>query len=163
LSVQNVGTGDSANYFAVVSNPYGSVTSSVANINVFGTNTGANITCATIGAAGTDWETTTNWSDSQAASVSAAQSPGNTYEVLVGARLRSPVNPTVATFPGRQLTLDGNGIFTNLVANLPGAPVAEFRFKQPTYGSVQGTVIFPKLIMNGGQLDNGADSGGGVN
>src|SRR5207253_2140264 len=77
----------------------------------------------------------------------------NTYEVLPGARLRSPDGPVIANFPGRQLTLDGNSVWN--VNPGAGALIGEFRFKQHTYGTVNGVVNFPRLRMNGGQLDVG--------
>src|SRR2546430_776066 len=111
---------------------------------------------------GNDWDigdinpgSNTNWSDANPASYSAASSPGNTYEVLPGARLRSPDGPVVTTFPGRRLTLDGDAVWN--VNPAAGATIGEFRFKQHTYGAVNGVVNFTQLVMNGGQLDVGND------
>jgi len=57
--------------------------------------------------------------------------------------------------------VDGDGVWN---VNPPlGGSIAEIRFKQPTYGTVNGTVNFKKLVLDGGQLDAGADSGGNVN
>src|SRR6185436_4418365 len=63
------------------------------------------------------------------------------------------------------LTLDGDGIWNLNPA--AGATISEIRFKQPTYGTVNGTVVFKKLVMKGGQLDVGNDGvlivGGEIN
>jgi hypothetical protein len=89
---------------------------------------------------------------------------GNTYEVLVGGRVRSP-NGTVAsggtatdnqtfTFPGDSLQLDGNG-FSNTPAN-----AGELRLKQGFNGATfnfPGVGGNPGLILNGGQLNDGED------
>jgi hypothetical protein len=164
ILISNLNSGDSLDYVLTMTNPYGSATSSVANISVQTTSPAEAITMAVQQAAGFDWDnsaTPNNWSDNLPASTSAASKPGSTYEVLAGGRLRTPINPTVATFPGNVLTVDGDGVWN---VNPPiNATIGEIRFKQPTYGVVNGTVIFKQLRMNGGQLDNGADSGGGIN
>ena len=66
--------------------------------------------------------------------------------------MRSPQNPRTAVFPGNVLTLSGTGVWTNSPSTNYGG-VAELRFKQPN----PGTVIFNRLVMNGGQLDAGND------
>src|SRR5205823_6078219 len=138
-----------------------------ANLTITATNpVASNITMTNQEPTGNDWDigaTTpggnTNWSDLNPATYSAAQGPGNTYELLPGARLRTPDGPVTTAFPGRQLTVDANGVFSN--APTLGAPTAEIRFKQYTFGTnnnmVNGVVNFPKLRMNGGQLDTGND------
>lgn len=104
------------------------------------------------------WETP-QWSDGNPASVSAAANPLNTYEVLPGARLRSPDSSTNATFPGSVLKLDGNSVW-NLAPAVNG-PLAEIRFKQGDTLDENGVatrfgyVTFPNLVLNGGQLDTG--------
>ena len=98
---------------------------------------------------GNDWETAGAWSDGKAASASSAANPTNVYEVLAGARLRSP-GTAEATFPGATLIVSGDS-----VPVIPsGATTSEIRFKQ---ASDMGTVTFPMLVMNGGQLDLGND------
>jgi hypothetical protein len=164
LTIANINNNDSLDYVLTITNPYGAVTSSIANLFVQATSAAENITLAAQQAAGSDWDSTlspNNWSDSLPASLSAVAKPGSTYEVLAGARLRSPLNPTVATFPGNVLTIDGDGVWN--VNPAAGATIGEIRFKQPTYGLLNGTVFFKKLVMNGGQLDSGADSAGGIN
>jgi hypothetical protein len=164
LTIANINNNDSLDYVLTISNPYGAMTSSVANLVVQFTSPPENITLGAQQAAGFDWDNSAspnNWSDFLPASTSAVSKPGSTYEILAGARLRSPINPTVATFPGNMLTVDGDGVWN--VNPAAGATIGEIRFKQPTYGLINGTVIFNKLVMNGGQLDNGADSGGGIN
>ena len=53
------------------------------------------------------------------------------------------------------VTVDGDGIWVRDPG--AGATIGEIRLKQPTYGTVNGIVNFPRLRMNGGQLDAGND------
>jgi hypothetical protein len=101
-------------------------------------------------AAGVDWNTPTNWSDGNPASVSAALPGTIYYEVLPNARLRTPAAGP-ATFPGKVLTIDGDG---NFVAG-GSATIGELRF-------AASPMTFPKLIMNGGQIDASLGGGAGV-
>ncbi len=155
LSIANISLADSLDYFVVVANTYGSVTSSIATLTVQQAGAAEDITMSAQEAAGADWDTGASWSDGQMASDSAVQKPGSIYEVLAGARLRSPQNPNIAIFPGKVLKIDGDGVWN--VNPAAGATIGELRFKQPTSGTVNGTVIFPQLVMNGGQLDVGND------
>jgi alpha-L-arabinofuranosidase len=102
-------------------------------------------------AIGQDWETTGLWSDGNAASVSAAASPNTTYEVLPNARLRTPATGG-GTFPGNVLTVDGDGNFSSG----GGANIGELRLKSSPN-------TFPRLVMNGGQLDQSIGGGAGIN
>jgi hypothetical protein len=138
----------------IVANGSGSVTSAVANLTVQPTLAGQNITMAVQQAVNLDWDTTATWSDGQAASVSAASAPANTYELLPGSRMRTPIAPRTANFPGNLLKVDGNGVWVNNPA-AGNTTIAEIRFKQPFLGVGNGIVNFPKLVMNGGQLDLG--------
>ena len=164
LALSNITAAEAADYIAVVTNANGTATSLPATLTVQAVLGGPlAITMINQEAAGSDWNTAGQWNDGQgglAASVSALEFPGSTYELLPGARLRSPsgapgngVNPPNAIFPGVQLTIDGNGVFTNAPA--AGAPSAELRLKQPLLTGC--TVTFNKLIMNGGQIDLGSD------
>src|ERR1041385_1213017 len=112
----------------------------------------ANITMSVQQAGGLDWNTAASWSNGLGAASTVAADPSATFELLPGSRLRSPVDSVDATFPGNVLTVDGDGVFVNnpVVTNL----VSEIRFKQNVAG---GRVTFPKLVMNGGQLDAGND------
>jgi hypothetical protein len=152
LVISNLVLSDSADFLVVVANAYGSVTSAVATLTVQATSPAESITMSLQEAIGNDWDTGSYWSDGNPASVSAVQFPGSTYELLPGARMRTPSVVPNTTFPGVQLTVDGDGVFTNNLT--AGAASAEIRFKQPRSGSI---VTFPKLIMNGGQLDLGND------
>jgi hypothetical protein len=173
LSIANISDpADVADYVVTVSNGSGLVTSSVATLSISATNAPQNITSAAFQPSGASWDTlsvsvnlvTVNtWSDGNSATASAASAPGNTYELVTGpggvpalgsALMRSPPNPRTAIFPGRQLTMDGNGVWVN-GPSTNTTTITEFRFKQPTSGNVNGTVVFPKLVMNGGQLDVG--------
>ncbi|HEY6226139.1 MAG TPA: hypothetical protein VI282_03345, partial [Verrucomicrobiae bacterium] len=112
----------------------------------------ANITLAVQQAGGLDWNSTGSWSNGLSAADTVTADPTATFELLPGSRLRSPNNGLDDTFPGSLLTVDGSGVFVNN----PGATalVSEIRFKQDVGG---GRVTFPKLVMNGGQLDTGND------
>jgi hypothetical protein len=164
LTVANLDLQNAADYIAVVTNLYGSVTSSIATLTVLNTNPAENITMSVQQAANSDWDIAVapnNWSDNLPASTSAAAKPGSTYELLpttatnFAARLRTPLNPVIATFPGDVLTVDGDGVWN---VNPPtNSTIAEIRFKQPTYGTVSGVVNFKKLVLEGGQLDAGND------
>jgi hypothetical protein len=164
LTIANVDLPNTADYIVVAANAYGSVTSSIATLVVQNTSPPENITMSVQQAANSDWDIAVapnNWSDNLPASTSAASKPGSTYELLpttatnLAARLRTPLNPVVATFPGDVLTVDGDGVWN---VNPPtNATIAEIRFKQPTYGTVNGVVNFKKLVLEGGQLDVGND------
>ena len=152
LTIGSLVQGDSADYVVVITNSAGAVTSTIAKLTVQPTGPPMNITISTQQPTGPDWDTAADWSDGLAASVSAVAKPGSTYEVLPGARLRSPETTPNAVFPGDVLTIDGDGVYVN---NPPaGAAIGEFRFKQPNSGD---SVTFKKLVMNGGQLDTGND------
>ena len=160
LSIAGIEMPNAADYIVVVTNLYGTVTSSVVTLTVLATNAAQNITMSVQEAAGQDWNTAGVWSDSLggvAASVSAAAFPGSTYELLPGSRMRTPAAPPNNTFPGIVLTNDGTGVFTNNPA--AGAPNAEIRLKQTNPGAITNpaVVVFPHLVMNGGQVDLGSD------
>jgi hypothetical protein len=162
LIISNLAEANTADYRARIFSSLGTTNSSAASLTVLPTFPSENITLSVQQATGTDWDTGADWSDGQAASLSAVMKPGSTYEVLAGARLRSPQSPRMAVFPGDRLTLDGNGIRV-LNPDATTTNISEIRFKQPS----PGTVIFKKLVMNGGQLDAGNDGvvviGGEIN
>ena len=154
LTIGNVGNPDAADYIVIVANGASSVTSVVANLSVQPNTTAGNITMAVQQAVNLDWDTVGSWSDGQAASVSAASAPANTYELLAGSRMRTPIAPKIANFPGSLLKVDGSGVWVNNPA-AGNTTIAEVRFKQPVLGVGNGIVNFTKLVMNGGQLDLG--------
>src|SRR5207253_3091282 len=160
LTIVNATSINALDYAVIVSNASGSVTNtyfSPATLTVQPVGPPEAITMACQQAAGNDWDIGNCWSDGNAASASAASNPGSTYEVLGGARLRTPAGVSFAAFPTTnvafgyvpQLKVDGNGV----CIDNPGAgtPQAEIRFKA---NMAFGTNYFGKLIMNGGQLDN---------
>jgi len=149
LVIENIVDADGADYIVTISNGAGSTNSAVASLYVIPASPAENITMSVQQAAGTDWENGPDWSDYQAASVSAVMKPGSTYECLPGARLRTPEAPRTAVFPGDVLTMDGEAVWINNPG--AGSTMSEIRFKQPN----PGRVIFPRLVMNGGQLDAG--------
>jgi Concanavalin A-like lectin/glucanases superfamily/Immunoglobulin domain len=159
LSITGIDMPNAADYIVVVTNPYGSVTSSVATLTVMVTNAAENITMAGQEPAGQDWNTASAWSDGLAASVSAAAKPGSTYELLPGSMLRTPGGAPISIFPGMVLTNDGIGVFTNIATVIGGEPSALIRFKQANPGAITNpaVVVFPRLVMNGGEVDLGND------
>jgi hypothetical protein len=151
VSYSYVTVKDSADLRLVITNAYGAITSSVATLTILATSPPEAITMTVQEAIGQDWDTAGQWSDGNPASISAYEFPGSTYEVLVGARLRTPsLNPN-AIFPGQILTVDGDGVFTNSPA-AGNMTTSEIRFKQPASGN---SVTISNLVMNGGQLDLG--------
>ncbi len=151
LTISNVQNANAAAYVVTVTNPYGSTNSNEGTLAVVATSPALNITMSVQQGSGFDWNTGTNWSDLNPASLSAVMEAGSTYEVLAGARMRTPQNPRNAIFPGNILTLDGDSVRN--VSPGTGATIGEIRCKQPN----PGTVYFPKLVMNGGQFDVGND------
>lgn len=151
LTISNLAPGDAADYVVVITNPGGTATSAVAKLTVQPTSPAQHITIAVQQPTGVDWDNGADWSDGLEASVSAMAKPGSTYEVLPGARLRSPDSAASAVFPGDLLTVSGDGVWANNPAS--GSTLGEFRFKQ----SGDGSVTFKKLVLNGGQLDTGND------
>lgn len=152
LNYASVPATGAADLCLVISNAYGAVTSAVVTLAILPTSPAEAITMSVQEAIGQDWDTGTAWSDGNPASTSAFEFPGSTYEVLAGARLRSPAGTVNAIFPGQILTIDGDGNFVNAPA--AGAAVGELRFKEPSSGS---SVTFSNLVMNGGQIDLGND------
>ena len=143
----------SYNYNVIVSNAIGSVTSAPVTLTVVSpTNLTLNFGGApVVQPTGDDWNTPDDWSDGNPADVSASSNPYNTYEVVIGSRLRTPAGTTSNVFPGAQLTVDGSGVFENDGGGNP-VNVGEIRFKGNTSPT---TNYFNNLVLNGGQLDNG--------
>src|SRR5687768_13597067 len=111
----------------------------------------ANFTTTTVQAAGTNW-TAAIWQGT-------SPTPGNTYETLPGARIRTPFGtagaPQTFTFPGDLLQIDGTG-FTP-TTGVAGAS-SEIRFKSNDVGNIYafpGVAGNPGLILNGGILNDG--------
>jgi hypothetical protein len=157
LTIANTTGANAGNYQVILSNPANTVTSSAANLAVNPTGPAENITMAIQQATGANWDNTGAWSDSLGASDSAAQKPGSTYELLAGARMRTPATNATANFPGDQLTVDGNGIFTNNPG--AGSHMAEIRLKPPVLPVNDTSINFKRLVMNGGQIDLAPDAG----
>lgn len=163
LVVSNVSAQDAADYVVTLSNPAGSITSLPASLMLMTTSPAENLMLTNQQGTGYDWNSTYNGAAVAGffdvngvvagATAWAGSNPGSTFEVMPGARLRSPAAPKTAVFPGTLLKVDGSGVWINNPG--AGTPMGEFRFKQPTLGVGNGVVIFPKLVMNGGQLDLG--------
>jgi hypothetical protein len=158
LIISGVQTNNVGNYLVVITNSVGSVTSSVATLTLQAAATATNFTMATPEGSGSDWNTSGVWSPGgQAASVSAAGNPANTYEILAAGRLRTPTNTNIAAFPGGVLTVDGNSALASNGGS-GGAGIGELRLKAVEQGS-PGTLTFPRLVMNGGQIDDASPGG----
>jgi len=147
-------------YSVIVSNATGSVTSAPAILSIYAPGPATNFTLnyggtPVVQATGNDWNTSDSWSDGNPASVSAASNPGSTYEVVVGARLRTPAATANNIFPGNQLIIDGSGVFENGTLNAVG----ELRFKN---NNATSTNYFNKLVLSGGQLDLGDNTLGDI-
>jgi hypothetical protein len=148
ITISNLAQANAGEYVVVVTNPLNSITSDPAVVNVLPTGPAELITTSAFLAIGQDWNSANVWSDGLTAAVSAVAKPGSSYEVLPGARLRSPDGALDSTFPGDTLIISGDGVFAN---NPPaGSAIGELRFKQ---GGPVGRVFIKKLVMNGGQLD----------
>ncbi|HEY5914252.1 MAG TPA: immunoglobulin domain-containing protein [Verrucomicrobiae bacterium] len=153
LTISNVEDWDAADYVVAVQNSAGTVISTPANLAIFATTAAENITMSVQQVGGANWDNGADWSDGQPASISAAAKPGSTYELLAGSRMRSPETNRTSRFPGQQLTLRGDSVWVNNPA-AGNTTISEIRFKQPNPGRVD----FPRLVMNGGQLDVGNDN-----
>ena len=163
LTITGVDFPNAADYIVVVTNVDGKASSAVANLAVLATNGPVDITLTVQEAAGADWNTTGVWNDGMgglAASVSAAAFPGSTYTVGPMTMLRTPSggNP-VSVFPGVVLTNSGTGVFTNIATVNGGEPNGLIRLKQVNPGSITNPayIVFPRLVMAGGQIDAGSD------
>ncbi len=159
LTINDISLAEGKDYVCVLANtaaPAG-IVSSAATVTVQAVGAPIlNITMTQQEAAGSDWDSLGNWNDGQGglpASTTAVEFPGSIYEVLQGARLRTPITGTYATFPGSELLLDGTGVWINNPA--AGTVQGEIRLKQTDPLVGLGTVTFPLLVMNGGQMDLG--------
>jgi hypothetical protein len=113
----------------------------------------ANFTTTAVQASGTDWNAAI-WNPGPV-----SPTAGNTYEVLLGGRVRSPAgtagSPQTFTFPGDALQLDGNG-FSSTTGT--AGQSAELRLKSNDVGNIYN---FPGvggnagLVLNGGIVNNG--------
>ncbi len=172
LIISNLAVGDVGNNYnltLVTSNSFGSFTSSVpAVLSVSAPNPSQTIYTLGFEASGTDWNTGTNWSDGNPASYSTFSEAGSTYQVSPGTLERTP-GSTNAVFPGNLLVLEGDGglIDGNTSVFATNTTTGELRLKQSGNTSVTnlgtvyadgGSVSFPDLQLNGGQLDNGTSS-----
>jgi hypothetical protein len=147
------------NYYVVISNAWGTATGGPASLSLnFPAGPATNITMSVQEPNGASWDTSGYWIDGQGglpASISAAEFPGSTYELLPGSRVRTPTTNSSAVFPGVQLTIDGNGVWTNNAG--AGSLMGELRLKAQFQPNNLWSVTFPKLVMNGGQIDNAPD------
>lgn len=102
---------------------------------------------------GSDWNNANVWNPS---GLPASANPGSTYELVAGSRMRNPAASIYNAFPGKTLTIDGDGVFENGTVN----SVGEIRFKNSNAGSSLAggfytTNYFPNLVLNGGQINIG--------
>lgn len=104
---------------------------------------------------GSDWNITPPWSSGLSATNTIVADSAATFEILAGARMRTPDAALVAIFPGNftnSLKITGNSVYSGTALTGSG----EIRFKQAN-GTDNGIVTFANLILNGGQLDSGND------
>jgi hypothetical protein len=173
LTISNLAAGDAGQSYyltLVTSNSAGSFTSSApAILTVSQPNPNQIITTTGFEASGNDWNTGSSWSDGNPASVSVYTEPGSTYEVVAGTLERTPVS-SAAVFPGSKIVVEGNGVLVDGggAAFSSETTTGEIRLKQSgattltnvggTVFTDGGTVSFPDLQLNGGQIDNGTSS-----
>jgi Concanavalin A-like lectin/glucanases superfamily/Immunoglobulin domain len=172
LTISNLAPGDAGQSYNVTlvtrngSGVYTSTTPAVLSVSV--PNPGQVITTLGMEAPGSDWDTATNWNDNNPASLSAYAEPNSTYQILPGTLERTPAS-TNAVFPGSVLVLEGNGVLIDGGgATFPtNTTTGELRLKQSGLTAVTnfglafadgGTIFFPDLQLNGGQIDNGTSS-----
>jgi hypothetical protein len=105
-----------------------------------------------------DWNTVSNWNPfGMSATNLMIANPGSSFEVVPGALLRTTASgPPYVTFPGAQLTVDGNGVFTNATTSV--STMGQIKFKEINVATPT-TNYFPLLVMAGGELDNGGVNG----
>jgi hypothetical protein len=151
LTINNVVQGDSGFFLCFASNAVSTAVSAAAQLTVVAEGGVSNFTMSANQALGSDWDTPGTWNVTNSATYLAAVYPGSTFEVLPGGNLRTPNAALDATFPiyAGALQIDGDGVFAN-----PAAPhIGTLQFKNAS----NGRVAFNKLVMNGGQLNNGQD------
>ena len=121
-----------------------------------------NYTTTTHATTGNDWTTTAaGWSSG------AGAASGATYEALTSSGttvVRTPVNSS-STFPGDQLTIDGNGDINinNSSLTTPGGDTAILQLKGNISNAVYTFNSFgalPGLVLNGGLVNFGGGAGG---
>ncbi len=162
LTITNAQLGNYLDYVVQVSNPYGSVTSTVpATLTVLEAGPATTFTLNYTGlpiqqGVGADWNNVNMWSPlGVPASTAVFANPGSTFEVIVGSRLRNPAGTTYNVFPGDTLMIDGNGGFENGTAN----NIGEIRIKNSLAPGVPATTnYFKNLVLNGGQINLGDDT-----
>ena len=159
LTITSAAVADSTSYTVVITNLYGSVTSSAAILTVLPLQSATNFTLNYGGSpqnegAGSDWNTTSKWNPSGLSAANATTAfPGSSFEVVVGSLVRNPAGSLNNVFPGNaSLEFDGNGIpdFTT-----PPASMGEIRFKNSGNLTIPSTNYFSNLILNGGELNIG--------
>ncbi len=164
LTIASVQSTNALNYVVVVTNSYGSITSSVATLAVLPTSPATHFILnfggtPIVEGVGSDWNNANVWNPGGLpASTSAYANPGSSYELVAGSRMRNPAATTYNFFPGAttSLIVDGDGIVENGTVN----KVSEIRFKNSAAGSATtggfySTNYFPNLVLNGGELNIG--------
>jgi hypothetical protein len=168
LTISNVNSANEGTYVLVATDAGGSTPSAGATLTILATGPPLTITTTGFEGQGADWNTPASWNDGLAASVSVFANPGSTYEILPATLERTPVS-TNAVFPGNLLVVDGDGVLLdgNNATFTNNTTTGELRLKQSgvttttNLGTVYtqgGTITFPDLQLNGGQIDNGSAS-----
>jgi hypothetical protein len=152
LTIGDVVLSDAGFYLCSAANQVGTANTTPAQLTVVAEGGVSNFTTVLNQPLGSDWDTPNTWNDTNSATYLAAVYPGSTFMVLPGANLRTPNAAQDTTFPiyAGSLEIDGDGVFAN-----PVAPhIGTLQFKHAS----NGRVTFNKLVMNGGQLNNGQDN-----
>ena len=163
LTVSNVTTNEAGNYTLTTTNAFGGTNSTPAVLTVLAFNAATNFTMTAFEAAGSDWNSTGVWNDGlggqPATSGTPLEFPGSSFEVLNGLRFAAPqtvelLRQDFFAFPGVKLTVDGNGIFTN-VAGTAASTVGLVKLKGSSSGGRQPCdQLFP-IAGNRGWRESG--------
>jgi hypothetical protein len=152
LTIASPPTNYTGFYQVVSSSSCGSLVSLTAQLTVLKQGGASNWTTLLNEGLGSDWSTVNTWvENTNGADYLSAVYPGSSFFVLGGAVTRTPNAAISATFPiyASKLEIDGDGTFAN-----PTSPtIGTLQFKNAS----NGRVTFNKLVMNGGQMNNGQD------
>ena len=152
LTITSPPTNYTGFYQVVSSSSCGSLVSLTAQLTVLKQGGASNWTTVLNEGLGSDWSTVNTWvENTNGADYLSAVYPGSSFFVLGNAVTRTPNAAIDATFPiyASKLEIDGDGTFS-----LPsGLTIGTLQFKNAS----NGRVTFRKLVMNGGQMNNGQD------
>ena len=155
LTIGSAAVANGGTYTVVVTNLYGAVTSSVAQLTILPAPTNFTLNFGgspQVLGAGSDWNTVSKWNPLGFSAANLALTyPTSSFEVITNSLVRNPAGSTYNVFPGNSLILDGSG---NTDFNGSPAGTGEIRFKNST-PAIGSTNYFSNLILNGGELNIG--------